>query len=276
MSPLLLCRVCTNIQKLPLHPNGCEEDWLRAVSVLLITWSISPTMSWKNMDSPCMPTTWIPLPADESSYAVQGGDEFQTLDGRGKKWTAVLMICDAEKEVGIAGIMGGEIPKSQMTWKQSCLKLPASAAQHPQICREAYRPSYRCFRQIWKAWIPIIRWMPLTGCMPADSGTGLRWSGWRNRGCMRLWRKRVRIPFWTRNVSMHCWVHRFPSECWIISDVWNLNMTKQEELIIPSFPSGYQRLRRCGGGSGRFYGYDKITALPNGKQPQESFPSSSG
>ena len=38
--------------------------------------------------------------------------EFQTLDGQIRKLDSeVLMICDAEKEIGIAGIMGGEISK---------------------------------------------------------------------------------------------------------------------------------------------------------------------
>jgi phenylalanyl-tRNA synthetase beta chain len=40
------------------------------------------------------------------------GEEFQTLDGQVRKIDAsMLMICDAEKPVGIAGIMGGENSK---------------------------------------------------------------------------------------------------------------------------------------------------------------------
>ncbi|MDE5820734.1 MAG: phenylalanine--tRNA ligase subunit beta, partial [Lachnospiraceae bacterium] len=40
------------------------------------------------------------------------GDEFQTLDGQIRALDKdVLMICDAEKEIGIAGIMGGENSK---------------------------------------------------------------------------------------------------------------------------------------------------------------------
>ncbi|MDE6420328.1 MAG: phenylalanine--tRNA ligase subunit beta, partial [Lachnospiraceae bacterium] len=40
------------------------------------------------------------------------GDEFQTLDGQMRALDKdVLMICDAEKEIGIAGIMGGENSK---------------------------------------------------------------------------------------------------------------------------------------------------------------------
>ena len=40
---------------------------------------------------------------------AQDGDKFTTLDGQERKLDKeVLMICDGEKEIGIAGIMGGE------------------------------------------------------------------------------------------------------------------------------------------------------------------------
>jgi len=43
---------------------------------------------------------------------AKDGEEFQTLDGQLRKLDSeMLMICDGEKEVGIAGIMGGENSK---------------------------------------------------------------------------------------------------------------------------------------------------------------------
>lgn len=43
---------------------------------------------------------------------AKDGDTFQTLDGQMRRLDKdVLMICDAEKEIGIAGIMGGENSK---------------------------------------------------------------------------------------------------------------------------------------------------------------------
>lgn len=43
---------------------------------------------------------------------AKDGDTFQTLDGQVRKLDSeVLMICDADKEIGIAGIMGGENSK---------------------------------------------------------------------------------------------------------------------------------------------------------------------
>lgn len=47
---------------------------------------------------------------------AKDGDEFQTLDGQVRKLdSTVLMINDGEKEVGIAGIMGGETPRLPTT-----------------------------------------------------------------------------------------------------------------------------------------------------------------
>ncbi len=43
---------------------------------------------------------------------AKDGDTFQTLDGQQRTMDSeILMICDAEKEIGIAGIMGGENSK---------------------------------------------------------------------------------------------------------------------------------------------------------------------
>ncbi|MDE7184351.1 MAG: phenylalanine--tRNA ligase subunit beta, partial [Lachnospiraceae bacterium] len=43
---------------------------------------------------------------------AKDGDTFQTLDGQVRKLDSeMLMICDAEKEIGLAGIMGGENSK---------------------------------------------------------------------------------------------------------------------------------------------------------------------
>lgn len=43
---------------------------------------------------------------------AKDGDRFQTLDGQQRALDSeILMICDAEKEIGIAGIMGGENSK---------------------------------------------------------------------------------------------------------------------------------------------------------------------
>lgn len=56
---------------------------------------------------------------------AEDGEEFQTLDGQVRKLdSSILMICDAEKLVGIAGIMGGE--NSKVTDDVSTILLEAA------------------------------------------------------------------------------------------------------------------------------------------------------
>ena len=60
--------------------------------------------------SQCMRMTWIQLQVIEIVVRRAKNDEkFVTLDGQERTMDdQVLMICDGEKAVGIAGIMGGE------------------------------------------------------------------------------------------------------------------------------------------------------------------------
>ena len=65
----------------------------------------------EEFDSQCMHTILIRSQTKRSSYAAKAGDKFTTLDGEERTMDEnVLMICDGEKEIGIAGIMGGETP----------------------------------------------------------------------------------------------------------------------------------------------------------------------
>ncbi len=70
------------------------------------------------------------------------GDEFQTLDGQVRKLDSeVLMICDAEKEIGIAGIMGGE--NSKITDDVHTVLFEAATFHGPNIRKSAKRIGLR-------------------------------------------------------------------------------------------------------------------------------------
>ncbi len=70
------------------------------------------------------------------------GDEFQTLDGQMRKLDGeVLMICDAEKEIGIAGIMGGE--NSKITDDVHTVLFEAATFNGPNIRKSAKRIGLR-------------------------------------------------------------------------------------------------------------------------------------
>jgi len=73
---------------------------------------------------------------------AKDGDEFQTLDGQIRKLDSeVLMICDAEKEIGIAGIMGGE--NSKITDDVHTVLFEAATFNGPNIRKSAKRIGLR-------------------------------------------------------------------------------------------------------------------------------------
>lgn len=70
------------------------------------------------------------------------GDEFRTLDGQVRKLDSeVLMICDAEKEIGVAGIMGGE--NSKITEDVKTVLFEAATFNGPNIRKSAKRIGLR-------------------------------------------------------------------------------------------------------------------------------------
>ena len=73
---------------------------------------------------------------------AKDGDEFQTLDGQIRKMDRdVLMICDAEKEIGIAGIMGGE--NSKITDDVKTVLFESATFNGPNIRKSAKRIGLR-------------------------------------------------------------------------------------------------------------------------------------
>ena len=73
---------------------------------------------------------------------AKDGEEFQTLDGQVRKLDSeVLMICDAEKEIGIAGIMGGE--NSKITDNVTTVLFEAATFNGPNIRKSAKRIGLR-------------------------------------------------------------------------------------------------------------------------------------
>ncbi len=73
---------------------------------------------------------------------AKDGDEFQTLDGQVRKLDSqVLMICDGEKEVAIAGIMGGE--NSKITDHVQTVLFESAVFNGPNVRKSAKRVSLR-------------------------------------------------------------------------------------------------------------------------------------
>ena len=105
-------RVCTNIKIAP------SPEWMQR---RLAASGIRPINNLVDITNYVMEEYGQPMHAfDLDTVAghkiivrrAKDGDEFQTLDEQTRKLDKdILMICDAEKEIGIAGIMGGENSK---------------------------------------------------------------------------------------------------------------------------------------------------------------------
>lgn len=105
-------RVCKNIKIAP------SPEWMQR---RLAACGIRPINNLVDITNYVMMEYGQPMHAYDLSMVAgnkiivrraKDGDEFQTLDGQVRKLDSeMLMICDAEKEIGLAGIMGGENSK---------------------------------------------------------------------------------------------------------------------------------------------------------------------
>lgn len=230
LCPRYCARVCTNIKIAP------SPKWMQR---RLAASGIRPINNLVDITNYVMEEYGQPMHAyDLDTIAgrqiivrrAKDGDEFQTLDGQVRKLDSeVLMICDAEKEVGIAGIMGGE--NSKITDDVKTVLFEAACFNGTNIRKSAKRIGLRTdasgkFEK---------------GLDPNNSVDAI------NRACQLIQelgcgevvggivdvcaplKERVRIPFEPERINALL-VLRFPKrKCWIISDVWNLNMTKQRK-----------------------------------------------
>lgn len=112
LCPRYCARVCTNIKLAP------SPEWMQR---RLAASGIRPINNLVDITNYVMEEYGQPMHAfDLSTIAgnkivvkrANDGDEFETLDGQVRTLDSeMLMICDAEKYVGVAGIMGGENSK---------------------------------------------------------------------------------------------------------------------------------------------------------------------
>jgi phenylalanyl-tRNA synthetase beta chain len=195
------------------------------------------------------------------------GDEFQTLDGQIRKLDSeVLMICDAEKEIGIAGIMGGE--NSKITDDVKTVLFEAATFNGANIRKSAKRIGLRTDASgIFEK-----------GLDPRNAEAAI------NRACQlieELQCGEVVGGIVDENIGLAP-LRRIKFEPEKINKLLGtdvsveemLKIFKQEELeydepagelVIPSFRQDLIRNADIAEEVARFYGYDKIpTTLPGG------------
>ena len=135
-------RVCRNIK------IGPSPEWMQR---RLAASGIRPINNLVDITNYVMEEYGQPMHAYDLSTIAGGqiivrrakdGDEFVTLDGQTRKLdNNVLMICDAEKEIGVAGIMGGE--NSMITDEVKTILFEAATFNGPNIRKSAKRLGLR-------------------------------------------------------------------------------------------------------------------------------------
>jgi len=135
-------RVCTNIKIAP------SPEWMQR---RLRASGIRPINNLVDITNYVMEEYGQPMHAfDLDTIAghkiivrrAKDGDEFETLDEQIRKLDKdVLMICDAEKEIGIAGIMGGQ--NSKITDEVKTVLFEAATFNGPNIRKSAKRIGLR-------------------------------------------------------------------------------------------------------------------------------------
>lgn len=268
LCPRYCARVCTNIKIAP------SPKWMQR---RLAASGIRPINNLVDITNYVMEEYGQPMHAyDLDTIAgrqiivrrAKDGDEFQTLDGQVRKLDSeVLMICDAEKEVGIAGIMGGE--NSKITDDVKTVLFEAACFNGTNIRKSAKRIGLRTdasgkFEK---------------GLDPNNSVDAI------NRACQLIQelgcgevvggivdvcaplKERVRIPFEPERINALLGTQIPEAE--MLDYFGRLEFEYDEakkELIIPSFRQDIECFADVAEEVARFYGYDKIpTTLPNGE-----------
>ncbi|MBR5579372.1 MAG: phenylalanine--tRNA ligase subunit beta [Lachnospiraceae bacterium] len=203
------------------------------------------------------------------------GEEFETLDGQVRKLDSeMLMICDGAKQIGIAGIMGGE--NSKITDEVKTVLFEAATFNGANIRKSAKRLGLRTDasgkfekgldpRNAKAAIDRACQLIQELGCGEVVSGTV--------DVCAPL-KELNRIPF--DPVRVNDLLGTDISITTMLEIFERLELEYQEdtkELIIPSFRQDLEGIADIAEEVARFYGYDKIPmTLPSGEATTGKLP----
>lgn len=268
LCPRYTARVCTNIK------IGPSPKWMQR---RLAASGIRPINNLVDITNYVMEEYGQPMHAyDLDSIAghkivvrrAKEGDEFETLDGVIRKLDSeVLMICDAEKEIGIAGIMGGE--NSKITDDVKTVLFEAATFNGTNIRKSAKRIGLRTdasgkFEK---------------GLDPHNAEAAI------NRACQLIqelgcgevaggivdvcapMKEEVRLPFEPEKINRLLGTDISEEDMLRIFERIELAYDKDARMLtIPSFRQDIAGFADVTEEVARFYGYDKIpVTLPNGE-----------
>lgn len=268
-------RVCKNIKIAP------SPEWMQR---RLAACGIRPINNLVDITNYVMEEYGQPMHAyDLSTIAgnkivvrrAKDGDEFQTLDGQMRKLDSeVLMICDAEKEIGIAGIMGGE--NSKITDNVATVLFEAATFNGANIRKSAKRVGLRTDASgIFEK-----------GLDPRNAEEAI------NRACQLIeelgcgevvdgmvdvcepFKELRQIPFEPERINKFLGTDIAKEDMLTIFKRIELVYDEQTNLItVPSFRQDLEGFADIAEEVARFYGYDKIpTTLPSGEATTGKLP----
>ncbi len=199
---------------------------------------------------------------------AKDGDTFQTLDGQERKLDSqVLMICDGEREVGIAGIMGGE--NSKITDDVKTMVFESACFDGTNIRLSAKRVGLRtdASGKFEKGLDPnnakeaIDRACQLIEELGAGEVVG---------GIVDVYpevRTEKRVPFDAEKINQLLGTD-IPEEDMIrYFETLELKYDRdKKEVVVPTFRQDLVRMADLAEEVARFFGYDNIpTSLPSGE-----------
>lgn len=275
LCPRYCARVCTNIK------IGPSPKWMQR---RLAASGIRPINNLVDITNYVMEEYGQPMHAFDLD-TIEGkkivvkraseGTEFETLDGQIRKLDSdMLMICDGKKEIGIAGIMGGE--NSKITDDVKTVLFEAATFNGANIRKSAKRLGLRtdASGKFEKGLDPanakaaIDRACQLIqelGCGDVVSGTVDVSVPLKELNRIKFDSERINGLLGT-DISEDVMMEIFE----------RLELTYDEttgELIIPSFRQDLEGIADIAEEVARFYGYDKIPmTLPSGEATTGKLP----
>lgn len=268
LCPRYTARVCTNIKIAP------SPKWMQR---RLAASGIRPINNLVDITNYVMEEYGQPMHAYDLD-AVAGnkiivrrakeGDEFETLDGVVRKLDSdVLMICDAEKEIGIAGIMGGENSKIREDVKTVLFE--AATFNGTNIRKSAKRIGLRtdASGKFEKGLDPNNALAAINrACqLIQELGCG-EVAGGVVDVCAPL-KENVEIKFEPEKINRLLGTDISEEEMLHIFEMIELKYDRAERMLkIPSFRQDITGFADVAEEVARFYGYDKIpVSLPRGE-----------
>ncbi|TCL59934.1 phenylalanyl-tRNA synthetase beta subunit [Kineothrix alysoides] len=270
-----IARVCTNIK------IGPSPKWMQR---RLAASGIRPINNLVDITNYVMEEYGQPMHAfDLDTIAghkiivrrAKDGDEFQTLDGQMRRLDKeMLMICDAEKEIGIAGIMGGE--NSKITDEVKTVLFEAATFNGTNIRKSAKRIGLRtdASGKFEKGLDPHNAEAAINrACqLIQELGCGEVVSGMIDV-CVPM-KEDVQIHFDPEKINKLLGTDISKEEMLRIFEMLELKYEKETNmLVVPSFRQDIECAADVAEEVARFYGYDKIpVSLPSGEATTGKLP----